>query len=296
MKMPVSHSTLLRRWLPLLLLLTVAAAKGQHAFKYNLQQPNIHRQLPPMLNEVSGLTDVDDSRVACVQDEQGIVFIYDFRTDDIISRHAFDSTGDFEGLTLAGNTLYILRSDGRLTEWQHFRSANPVVKHYTLLLQTANNEGLCYDAGHDRLLIAAKSKPAAPDARTLRLIYAFDLEKKQLSEEPLYRLNTDQLAADAKSFSLQLTDTTARGMVKPFNFRPASLSVHPLSDEIYMISAADKILLTMNRKGEVTYMTSLPPHLFTKAEGITFLPDGTMIITNEAAGKTPGLFVFEMLP
>jgi uncharacterized protein YacL len=50
----------------------------------------------------------------------------------------------------------------------------------------------------------------------------------------------------------------------------------------------------MNRKGEVISMKSLNTEMFAKAEGITFLHDGTMIITNEAAGKTPNLLVFEM--
>ena len=107
-------------------------------------------------------------------------------------------------------------------------------------------------------------------------------------------MNVEYLEERARSFNIQQTDTNAKGVRRPFNFRPASLSVHPITDDIYIISAADKLLLIMNRKGEVIYMKQLDIEMFAKAEGITFLHDGTMIITNEAAGKTPTLFVFEM--
>ena len=272
----------------------VSASYAQSKFKYNLDKPFIQHQLPEILNEISGLTDIDSSQVACVQDELGIVFIYNFRSGEIVSQHRFDSIGDFEGLTYAKNSLYILRSDGRLTEWNNFPSNKNSFKHYKLSLVTSNNEGLCFDPKHNRILIAAKSKPLNHDEKSERFIYAYDLATKKLQEKPLYSLNVEYLEERAKSFHIQQTDTNAKGAIKPFNFRPASLAVHTKTDDIYIISAADKLLLVMNRKGEVISMKSLNTEMFAKAEGITFLHDGTMIITNEAAGKTPNLLVFEM--
>ena len=267
---------------------------GQSNFKYNLDKPILKHQLPEILNEISGLTDIDHSRVACVQDELGIVFIYNFRNGEIVSLHRFDSIGDFEGLTFTKNALYILRSDGRLTEWENFPENKTKFKHSNLQLLTSNNEGLCFDPKHNRILIAAKSKPQNHDEKSKRFIYAYDLENKQLQKEPLYSLDVEELSRNKTHFNIQHTITNAKGESRPFNFRPSSLSVHPKTDDIYVISAADRMLLIMNRKGEVLHMQSLLPEMFTKAEGITFLDDGTMIITNEAAGKTPTLFVFEM--
>lgn len=272
----------------------VSASYAQSKFKYNLDKPFIQHQLPEILNEISGLTDIDSSQVACVQDELGIVFIYNFRSGEIVSQHRFDSIGDFEGLTYAKNSLYILRSDGRLTEWNNFPSNKNSFKHYKLSLVTSNNEGLCFDPKHNRILIAAKSKPLNHDEKSERFIYAYDLATKKLQEKPIYSLNVEYLEERARSFNIQQTDTNAKGVRRPFNFRPASLSVHPITDDIYIISAADKLLLVMNRKGEIIHMEPLNTTMFPKAEGITFLHDGTVIITNEAAGKTPTLFVFEM--
>ena len=272
----------------------VISGNGQSKFNYNLDKPVIQHQLPKILNEISGLTDIDSSRVACVQDELGIVFIYNFKSGEIVSLHRFDSIGDFEGLTYTKKALYILRSDGRLTEWKNFPENKTEFRHNNLHLLTSNNEGLCFDPKHNRLLIAAKNKPQNPNEKSKRFIYAYDLETRQLNKEPVYSLDVEDLGVKSADFNIQHSEANAKGKIRPFNFRPASLSVHPETDEIYIISASDKMLLVMNRKGEIIHMKPLNPEMFTKAEGITFLDNGTMIITNEAAGKTPTLFVFEM--
>lgn len=268
---------------------------SQTKFNYNLDKPVIRHQLPVILNEISGLTDIDSSHVACVQDELGIVFIYNFRKGEIVSLHRFDSIGDFEGLTYTKKALYILRSDGRLTEWENFPKNKTVFKHSNLNLVTSNNEGLCFDAKNNRILIAAKNKPQNHDEKSERFIYAYDLATKKLSEKPVYSLNVEDLGQKTADFNIQSADVNKKGKSRPFNFRPASLSIHPETDDIYIISAVDKMLLVMNRKGEVLHMKPLNAEMYTKAEGITFLDDGTMIITNEAAGKSPTLFVFEMM-
>ncbi|MBP6334373.1 MAG: SdiA-regulated domain-containing protein [Bacteroidia bacterium] len=267
---------------------------AQDSFKYDLNKPYLKHTLPAILNEVSGLTDYDSDHIACVQDELGTVFIYNFRTGKMTSKHNFDGAGDFEGLTYTRKALYILRSDGRLTEWTGF-PAKGTLKHYQLPLLTANNEGLCFDEPNNRILIAAKSKPVKASDKSSRFIYAFDLTTKKLSEDPLYNLNTDHLGAKAEAFSIKNNAKTPKGKAKPFNFRPSSLAVHPVSDNIYIISAVDRLMIVINRKGDIVQMEALSQSLFLKAEGITFLKDGTMIITNEAAGRVPDLLVFGML-
>lgn len=267
---------------------------GQSIFNYDLDKPNMQHQLPSILNEISGLTDIDSSHVACIQDELGIVFIYNFRKGEIVSQHNFESVGDFEGLTYTQNALYILRSDGRLTEWSNFPEDLNTVDHYELSLLTKNNEGLCFDPKHNRILIAAKSKPLDKDKKSERFIYSFDLADKKLQEKPIYRINVEHLEERTRDYNIQQIDTNAKGKIKPFNFRPASLSVHPLTGDIYVISASDKLLLIMNRNGKVIHMEQLNPERFIQAEGITFLHNGTMIITNEAADRVPTLFVFKM--
>ena len=278
----------------LALVLIVAEVRAQ-IFPYSLNHPDHKIILPEILNEISGLTDIDSSHVACVQDEIGTVFIYNFRTQKIVKKHIFDSFGDFEGLTYTGKSLYILRSDGRLTEWEGFNphTGGGKINHYKLPLLTANNEGLCFDPKTNSLLIAAKSKPIDHDHKWDRFVYMFDLKEKKLVREPVYKLNTMHLEAAKHQFNIS-NPSSGNHKRKLFNFRPSSLAVHPVSNDIYFISASDQLLVIMNKKGIIKHMEQMEGTNFAKAEGITFLHDGTMIITNEAAGHTPTLLIYRL--
>jgi len=253
---------------------------------YTLLQPDRQYNLPIILNEISGLTDLDIEHLAIVQDEQGLIFIFHLPTGEIIRQFPFDSIGDFEGLSYTGKSLFILRSDGRLTEWKGFdpkKGGGEIIQH-ELSLQTKDNEGLCYDDQHNQLLIAAKSKPEDPEAKTNRYIYSYNLSTGQLTDHIQYTINTEQLSRLAAQYEIPQKELNGTGKPKPFNFRPSSLAIHPFTHEIYILSAADQLLLVINEQGIVVGMESLDHGLFAKAEGITFLSDGTMLISNEAAG------------
>jgi uncharacterized protein YjiK len=260
-----------------------------------LDRPEKTILLPEVLNEVSGIAMIDADNIACVQDEVGVVFIYNKKTEKIVAQHEFESIGDFEGLALAGKSLFILRSDGRLSEWTNFtfeKGGNKMI-HYNLALTTDDNEGLCFDSKNNRLLIAGKSKPTPPNDKTNRIIYAFDLSTKTLASKPAYIIDTNLLETKAKGFNLDPREKSAKGKVKPFNFRPSSIDIHPKTGQIFILSSADNMLIVINPAGNVLHMQSLNADRFPQPEGIAFLNDGTMLITNEAAGKVPTIQIFK---
>ncbi|MCR6639633.1 MAG: SdiA-regulated domain-containing protein [Sporocytophaga sp.] len=261
---------------------------------YDLNKPSMTYTLPEILNEVSGVTFIDSDRLACVQDEIGTAFIYNINNKAIEHEHKFDQDGDFEGVTYTNKSLYVLRSDGRLTEWDNFNvhTGGKKIQHITPLLQTSNNEGLCYDSLQNRLLIAGKSKPA--DNKSERYIYEYDLIKKEFVSEPAYRINLNEIEKFALKFNIeQPKEYTAKGKLKPFNFRPSDLAVHPLTKEIYVLSAADNLLIVIDRTGNIKYISKLNPDLFPKAEGIAFSPNGTMLISNEGKEKMATILIFQ---
>ncbi len=283
----------IRILIPVLCLFSICSFA--QSFKYDLSKPIFRKELPEILDEVSGITQLSSSRLACVQDELGIVFVYDLKTNEITSRHNFDSIGDFEGITMVKNSLFILRSDGRLTEWKNFPDNNNSIRHFKLAVETSNNEGLCYDAKNNRLLIGAKGKPQNHDKKSERFIYAFNLSSMSLEETKPYSIDVKMLAEQAPKFNVPTEHTNAKGNIKPLNFRPSEIAVHPKTDDIYILSAEDQLLTIINRKGDILYMKTLDTATFPKAEGLTFLEDGTMIISNEAEGKKATLLGFEMM-
>ena len=67
-------------------------------------------ELPDILYEVSGIAYMGDQKIAAVQDEKGIIFVYNLSTSSIEKEILFGEDGDYEGIALAGSTAYVLKS------------------------------------------------------------------------------------------------------------------------------------------------------------------------------------------
>ncbi len=274
-------------------LISSLSGTAQNIFAYDLSNPDRSIILPKVLNEISGITDVDMHHVACVQDEIGTVFLVELKTGKITGTHFFEATGDYEGITITQDrVMFILRSDGLLTEWQDFPENKASISSHELPIQTRDNEGLCYDADNHRLLIAAKSKPEDKSQKDFRFIYAFDLKSKTMANKPAYSLDIRDLEKFASNMGLLPLNSTKKGKEAKFDFRPSSLAIHPASNELYIISDADKLLITLDAEMNIKRMIRLNPDIFTKPEGLTFLSDNTMLISNEAQDGIPNILIF----
>mgnify|MGYP003577667834 CR=1 FL=1 len=88
---------------------------------------------------------MDEQRFACVQDEEGKIFIFNRATGKIEKEIPFAGSGDYEGIALKGNTAYVLRADGVLYEVNMDGAQASLKEHKTVLTVEHNVEGLTYD-------------------------------------------------------------------------------------------------------------------------------------------------------
>lgn len=252
---------------------------------YDFYRPGKIYSLPPILAEVSGITLINDGALACVQDELGIVFIYNTGSRHIEHQIPFGEAGDYEDIALAGNALYILRSDGLLFEIENYKKQDAPVNQYALHLPSSNNEGLCYDAPHQRLLIAAKSK--SRDNKQIRTVYGFDLIAKRLMPEPVLEIDVSVLAGFADQMNVPLPQKEKKdGSVKTMlKFMPSAIAIHPHSRNRYVLSAADNSLAVFDKGNNLLTFCLLDSNLFNKPEGIAFTANGDMLVSNEGGQK-----------
>lgn len=264
---------------------------------YNLTAPAVSLTLPDILHEISGLTYVDSTSFACIQDEKGILFIYDWKLNEIKKQYTFHIDGDYEGITKVGSTMYVLRSDGTLFEIKDYESLNFQLDSFATGIPANNNEGLCYDPDNNRLLIACKGKiEKGPEFKDKRVIYSFDLQSKTMGEEPVFDFDLQIIKAFAQNQKINLPARSKKKgkIIEPvIKFMTSDIGIHPLTKKLYLLSASDHLLFIFNMDGGIEHIEQLNPELFNKAEGITFLPSGDMLITNEGQGERPTLLQFK---
>lgn len=253
--------------------------QGQYDFN-NLK--SIHK-LPNKLKEISGITTINDSLLGCVQDEEGIFFVYNLNTKKIENKIRFSGGGDFEGVTNNGKDVFILESDGKIFKIANFQTSYPDTSSFQSGVPAKDNEGIHYDKSRNSLVIACKGKFGKGLANQMRReIYLFNLEKNKLNPIPLFKINID----DVKNFALQKgiklpTKIKKNRTVTILKIRMSGISTHPTTGEFYILSAFDHAVVIFNKKGEIKNFIQLNDKKFPKAEGITFLNNGDLIISNE---------------
>ncbi|MDC7994001.1 SdiA-regulated domain-containing protein [Altibacter sp. HG106] len=232
---------------------------------------NASWNLPESLYEISGLSFLSEDRVACVQDEDGIVYIFNLKTSQIEREIKFSDPGDYEGIAVIGNTAYVVQSDGDVFEISEYTSEPDTQKYENLIKSKENIEGLCYDKKNNRLLLAAKG--ARANDENFRRIYAFDLDSKTIDKSPAY--------------TIQYTDSIFNRLSDNILYRnimPSAISVHPKTSDIYVLEGKSPKLLVLDPTGATKALFVLDIETFPQPEGITFSPDGDMYISNEGSG------------
>lgn len=266
---------------------------------YNLATPDKSSVLPDTLREVSGLTNIDSTTFACIQDENGILFIYDGKKNEIRKQYTFNIDGDYEGITRVGKTIYVLRSDGTLFEISDYESKDFKLTSYATGIPANNNEGLCYDPDNNRLLIACKGKIGkGPEFKDKRVIYGFDLKTKTLTKEAVFDFDLQIIKEFAIKNKVDLPTKTRKQKGQPITepfikFRTSAICIHPLTKKLFLLSASDHLLFIFTMAGTIEHIEQLDPTMFNKAEGITFYDNGDMLITNEGQGKNPTVLYFK---
>ncbi|MBC8004761.1 MAG: hypothetical protein H7X84_04760 [Verrucomicrobia bacterium] len=274
-----------------------AYKNNEKVIGYDLTTSNVAFILPDILHEISGITYVDSNLLACIQDEKGILFFYDWKQNEILKQYAFHINGDYEGITRVDKTFYVLRSDGTLFEIINYESDSIRMNSYVTGIPANNNEGLCYDRDNNRLLIGSKGKiDKGPEYKDRRVIYSFDLATKTMSEEPVFDFNLQHIKAFAAEQKVNLPNKSRKKgkITEPvIKFMTSDIGIHPKTKKLFLLSATDHLLFIFNRNGRIEHIEQLDPELFNKAEGITFLPEGDLFITNEGQNGRPTLLHFE---
>ncbi len=237
--------------------------------------------LPKVLSEISGLAYIDADRFACVQDEQGTIFIYNTATASIEKEIPFAGPGDYEGLTLVNETAWVVRADGHLYEVENISSSKPAIKEFSTHLTVDHNvEGLCYDKKNNRLLLAIKD--AEPASKDYKGIYAFDLTNRKMPTEPVFKIDlTNAVFSTSKS-------------KKNDAIMPSAIGIHPITGDMFVTDGRKAKLLVMDATGSIKKLYQLNSTEFSQAEGITFKPDGKMYISNEGPKKPANILQVEI--
>ncbi len=236
---------------------------------YNLNKPEVVK-LPLELDEISGLAwSAKDATLFAINDERGNLYKINPARPDDIQRWEFSTGGDYEDVVLLPPYFFVMSSKGGFTVFR-FGQGSPDLAE-TLIIpppeETGNEFEACYWSPRlQRILMVCKD--CKRDTKDSSTIFALDPKTSTWTVAPM-GINTNEIAT-------LLNEQDIR-------FKPSAAAIHPLTGEIYLVSAVNKLLVVASSKGNVKNVYELDRGLFKQPEGIAFSPAGTMFISNEHA-------------
>ncbi len=167
-------------------------------------------------------------------------------------------------------TFFVLRSDARLFS---VNGQGRDVNMHTLNLPFVNNEGLFFYAEDNVLMVASKSRMIDEGNMNDRYFHLFKMGGSGYS---------------GKTILLEFADIEEKlpEAFKKMKFNPSALAVHPLTRDVYILSAKSGMLVVSDMQGRISSVYVLHPDIFFQPEGIAFFTDGDMLISNEGNRKT----------
>ena len=244
-------------------------------FPYNLNSADREFTLPASLKEISGMSYLSSNKLACIQDEQGMLFIFDPEQSKIVEEINFGKKGDYEGIEVIKDDAYVIKSNGVISKFGIGKEGES--SEITTPLKTRNDvEGLGYNTANNRLLIACKAKGDV-NANNVegKAIYEYDLNTQTFIEDPLIVLSQSQIED---------------GKINKIKF--SGIAVNPKTLEIYVLSSSHKLFVFKDK----ALFTTIPlePSIFEQPEGICFSPDGTLFISSEGDFGSGKIFKFNL--
>ncbi len=276
-----------------------SSLQSEKIFPYDLTEAGIH-ELAPELKEISGLCyNATSSQMAAVQDEDGVVYTLDKVNGSILSRDTFYKAGDYEGLAVTDDYIFVLKSSGTVYQVDKKDIAAKPIKIKSFLTKELDVEGIEYDRAGHSLLLCCKNY-TTEDTKNQRFIYRYDLLKKHMLEEPYLTIDRTEILTYLKeNFSTEYIKDKFKKISNPdldyLHLGPSAIAVHPITRNIYILSSQSKVLLIYSgRSKELSHVQKLDKAIFEQPEGICFDDRGSMFISSEGKKAAARFIIFPM--
>ncbi|MEO8452446.1 MAG: hypothetical protein ABI647_21820 [Gemmatimonadota bacterium] len=234
------------------------------------------------LQEISGLALTADGRLLTHGDERGRVVEIDYRRGVVVKQFSVGEPAlkaDFEGITVVGDAVVLLASNGKLYQFDEGADGEHV--DYTIrdphLSHICEFEGVAYDPTLKALLLACKN------------VYKKSLEGFLV----IFRLPVEKGAAPLPELKIPLDSVIGTNQWK--DLRPSDITVDPVSGNYVLVASREAAIIEITPTGGIVFARPLPGKHF-QAEGVAITKDSILMVSDEAVGSHPAAITLYRWP
>jgi uncharacterized protein YjiK len=244
---------------------------------YDLNKP-VKYFMPDDLREVSGIAFNNGKADTLYGEEDENGHLYYLKLGDKIAKYtAFKDAGDFEDVAICNGQVIMLQSKGVIYTFPfaEVRSSSPAhVKKIENLLPEGEYEGISADDKTGLFYILCK--------------HCADDKTSQKTSGYIFKLLADGTVQNAGNFNINVPDIQKLSGEKKVKFRPSALAKNKRTNEWYILSSVNSMLVVADANWRIKEVYSLNRSIFPQPEGIAFDEHNNLYISNEAQEVTSG--------
>jgi uncharacterized protein YjiK len=226
--------------------------------------------LPHALQEISGLALTTDGRLLAHGDEIGVVWEIDYRRGVLIKQFSLGKgvKGDFEGITVANDEVFLFTSTGKLYEFHEGGDGAHVeyTVHDTELKHECEFEGVAFDPAINALLLACKHV-LSTEFRDAVVIYRWSLKGDSTRLSPIVVPIARIVGANGWK-----------------HVHPSDIAVDPMTGNYVLVASQEQALIAITPSGALVFARPLAA-MHHQAEGVAITRDGMLIVSDEGAER-----------
>jgi uncharacterized protein YjiK len=238
-------------------------------------------RLPDRLNEISGLAMTPDGRLLAVDDEVAIIYELNYDDGHLVKAFALGNPvikGDFEGIAVVNDLVYITTSTGRVYVSAEGADGQRVTfdNFDTGLGRHCDIEGLVQSTDNSRLYFMCKKARRKSGVTGLTLI-AWDIAGRQMLPEE----------------SIVLPERQILQHLRIDRISPSGVTIDRHTGNRIIVASRQQVLVEIAPDGQfVTARKLLLTLRHRQAEGIELAIDGRLLIADEGGTHRARLAVY----
>jgi len=238
-------------------------------------------RLPDRLNEISGLAVTQDGRLLAVDDEVAIVYELDFDDGHLVKAFALGNPvvkGDFEGIAVADDLIYLTTSSGRVYVSAEGADGQRVTfsKFDTGLGDHCDIEGLVQGADNTRLYFLCKKVRKKSNISGL-VLFSWDIAGRQIRPDE----------------SVVLPEREIMQHLRIDRINPSGVTIDRHTGNRIIVASRQQALVEIAPDGQFVDARSFPLAVrHRQAEGIELAIDGRLLIADEGGTHKARLAVY----
>lgn len=249
--------------------------------------PAWRAKLPRALSELSGLAFAPDGALLAHGDERAVVWRYDVATQRPMGRFGLGDDrgrvlhGDFEDVAVVGERVFLITSAGEIYEGRRAPDGRTgrAARRTRGLGPGCEAEGLTWD----------------PDTRSLLILCKRARTKRWKDRMIVLAVSVDTWRLERAPRMLVARDALERATGKR-QFHGSGIARHPRTGTLLVVAGPERTFVELSPRGEVLGGGRLDRDQHRQPESIAVAPDLTLLIGDEAAGRTASITAYAYRP